>query len=147
MRGESGEIAGKVYGERGPGVKRLPALTACLPGDMYAREEYMCDKRKYIAEQARIFKALGHPSRLLMVDALRQRELCVGELQALVGHDMSTVSKHLSILRDAGIVSARRQGASMRYRLTLCCLDAFLSCTGELLHRRIHAQMDVLAGR
>lgn len=55
--------------------------------------------REYIAEQAKIFKALGHPSRLLMVDALRSGEKCVCDLQTLVGDDMSTVSKHLSILR------------------------------------------------
>lgn len=44
-------------------------------------------RKRYIAAQARIFKALGHPSRLLHVDALREGEKCVCELQALVGDD------------------------------------------------------------
>lgn len=62
--------------------------------------------RERIAAQARIFKALGHPSRLLIADALRSGEKCVGDLQALVGGDISTVSRHLSVLREAGIVTS-----------------------------------------
>ena len=99
---------------------------------------------RYIAAQARIFKALGHPSRLLMVDALREGEKCVCELQALVGDDMSTISKHLAVLREAGVVSAENRGTSIYYRLTLCCLDTFLQCTGELVERRALSQMEML---
>ena len=99
-------------------------------------------RKRYIAAQARIFKALGHPSRLLMVDALREGEKCVCELQALVGDDMSTISKHLAVLREAGVVSAEKRGTSIYYRLTLCCLDTFLQCTGELVERL--SQMEML---
>ena len=101
-------------------------------------------RKRYIAAQARIFKALGHPSRLLMVDALREGEKCVCELQALVGDDMSTISKHLAVLREAGVVSAEKRGTSTYYRLTLCCLDTFLQCTGELVKRRALSQMEML---
>ncbi|WP_291446994.1 helix-turn-helix transcriptional regulator [Desulfovibrio sp.] len=103
------------------------------------------DKHKrYIAAQARIFKALGHPSRLLMVDALRDGEKCVCDLQTLVGDDMSTVSKHLSVLREAGVVSSEKRGTNIYYRLALCCLETFLSCTGEIVEKRILSQMDML---
>lgn len=101
-------------------------------------------RKRYIAAQARIFKALGHPSRLLMVDVLREGEKCVCELQALVGDDMSTISKHLAVLREAGVVSAEKRGTSIYYRLTLCCLDTFLQCTGELVERRALSQMEML---
>ena len=101
-------------------------------------------RKRYIAAQARIFKALGHPSRLLMVDALREGEKCVCELQALVGDDMSTISKHLAVLREAGVVSAVKRGTSIYYRLTLWCLDTFLQCTGELVERRALSQMEML---
>ena len=101
-------------------------------------------RKRYIAAQARIFKALGHPSRLLMVDALREGEKCVCELQALVGDDMSTISKHLAVLREAGVVSPEKRGTSIYYRLTLCCLDTFLQCTGELVERRALSQMEML---
>lgn len=103
------------------------------------------DKHKrYIAAQARIFKALGHPSRLLMVDALRDGEKCVCDLQTLVGDDMSTVSKHLSVLREAGVVASEKRGTNIYYRLAICCLETFLSCTGELVEKRVLAQMDML---
>ncbi len=100
--------------------------------------------RQFLAEQAKIFKALGHPSRLLMVDALRQGEKCVCDLQALVGDDMSTVSKHLSVLREAGVVTSERRGTNIYYRLALCCLDTFLTCTGKLIEQRIAAQLPLL---
>ena len=57
--------------------------------------------------RAQVFKALAHPSRLLIVDELMQSERCVCELTALVGSDMSTVSKHLSVLKAAGVVAGR----------------------------------------
>jgi len=101
----------------------------------------MQHNKEFIAAQARIFKALGHPSRLLMVDALRDGEKCVCDLQALVGDDMSTISKHLAVLRDAGVVTRRKQG------LALCCLDQFLTCTGQLLEKRILSQMDMLRNK
>ena len=107
----------------------------------------MLHNKQYIAEQAKIFKALGHPSRLLMVDALREGEKCVCDLQVLVGDDLSTVSKHLSVLREAGIVSSDKRGTNIYYKLSLCCLDTFLSCTGEIVKKRVLSQMEMLNSR
>lgn len=90
-----------------------------------------------IAVQAKIFKALGHPSRLLMVDALRSGEKCVCDLQALVGADISTVSRHLGVLREAGIVDSDKRGTSMYYRLIMPCVDTFMACTGGVACSRI----------
>ena len=66
-------------------------------------------KRHYEA-RARIAKALSHPSRLLMLDALAEGEMCVCDLTELVGADQSTVSKHLAVLKQAGIVEDRKKG-------------------------------------
>lgn len=107
----------------------------------------MIHNKQYIAEQAKIFKALGHPSRLLMVDALRDGEKCVCDLQALVGDDMSTVSKHLSVLREAGIVSTEKRGTNIYYQLSLHCLETFLTCTGRLVEKRVLSQMAMLNAR
>ncbi len=60
--------------------------------------------------RARIAKALAHPSRLLMLEALENREQCVCELTELVGADQSTVSKHLAVLKQAGLVEDRKDG-------------------------------------
>ncbi len=98
-----------------------------------------------IQEQAKIFKALGHPSRLLMVDALQKGALCVCDLQTIVGDDMSTVSRHLAVLREAGVVSSRKEGTTIYYSLELCCLSKFLNCTRDHVARRIEAQFKILS--
>ena len=100
-----------------------------------------------IGAQAKIFKALGHPSRLLMVDALRGGEKCVCELRELVGDDMSTVSRHLAVLREAGVVTSEKRGTSIYYALKLSCLGSFLECTAHAVARRASEQLDMLAER
>ncbi len=61
-------------------------------------------------ERAKVIKAMAHPSRLMMIDELSRGERCVCHLQELVGADMSTVSKHLGVLKKAGIVEDERRG-------------------------------------
>ena len=85
----------------------------------------MKPNQRYIAAQAKIFKALGHTSRLTMVTALQESEKCVCELQQVVGCDMSTISKHLAVLKEAGIVSTEKRGTSVYYKLTMACLNSF----------------------
>lgn len=104
----------------------------------------MSADRKYIAEQARIFKALGHPSRLLMVMAMRDGEKCVCELRELVGDDLSTVSKHLSILREAGVVASEKRGTNIYCRLKFPCLGNFLACTENIIERNVMEKMEIL---
>ena len=103
--------------------------------------------RRVIGEQAKIFKALGHPSRLLMVEALRDGEKCVCELRALVGDDMSTISRHLAVLREAGVVTWEKRGTSIYYGLKLACLGRFLECTAQAVAQRATEQLDMLAER
>ena len=62
-------------------------------------------------------KALGHPSRLRMIEALSERERCVGDLTKLVGVDVSTVSKHLALMKTAGVVVSEKRGLHIFYRL------------------------------
>lgn len=91
---------------------------------------------RYIDEQAKIFKALGHPSRLLMAEALTRGPLCVCELQQLVGGDMSTISRHLTVLKSAGIVADEKRGLNVYYSLKLTCLNQFLSATAASLAKQ-----------
>ena len=79
-----------------------------------------------------VFKALSNPNRLLIVDALADGERCVADLTSLVELDMSTVSNHLSVLRNVGIVEDDRRGTQVFYALRkpcllniFCCLDEF----------------------
>ena len=90
--------------------------------------------REDYRQQARIHKALSNEARLMIVDWLRDCECSVGELVSAVELDMSTVSKHLSVLLAAGIVDNRKEGNIVRYRLlTPCVLDMF-TCTNEVLN-------------
>lgn len=84
--------------------------------------------RHYFEAHAAVLKALAHPSRLFMVDELSRGERCVCELTAMVGADISTVSKHLSVLKQAGIVSDRKEGLQVFYRLRFKCVLKFLDC-------------------
>ncbi|GJM25801.1 MAG: hypothetical protein DHS20C16_22160 [Phycisphaerae bacterium] len=90
--------------------------------------------------RARIAKALAHPSRLVMLDALTDCELCVCDLTELVGADQSTVSKHLSVLKHAGIVSARKEGTMTFYRVKVSCLGGFWKCLESVLKENLRAQ-------
>ena len=82
--------------------------------------------------QAQVFKALAHPGRLLMLDELSRGERCVCELAALVGSEMPTVSRHLSQLRNAGIVEDEKRGAQVFYRLVTPCVMNFFGCVASV---------------
>ncbi len=88
---------------------------------------------KQYEARAKIAKAMAHPSRLLMLDLLRDREMCVNELTEQVGADQSTVSKHLAILRETGLLDVRKEGAMSFYRVSCVCLDGFFSCMETVL--------------
>lgn len=90
------------------------------------------DRTKYEA-RARIAKSLAHPSRLLIVDLLQRREMTVTELTEAVDADQSTVSKHLALLRSAGVVAVRKEGTASFYRVSCGCLDGFFECLERVL--------------
>lgn len=75
-----------------------------------------------------VFKALAHPTRLYIVLRLSEGEARVGDLTKEVGADVSTVSKHLAVLRDVGLVADRREGQSILYSLACDCVLDFLHC-------------------
>jgi len=83
--------------------------------------------------KATIIKAMAHPSRLMMIDALAEGEKCVCDLQRLVGSDLSTVSKHLSVMKNAGIVTDRKEGLQVFYRLRVPCVCRFFECVEAVL--------------
>jgi ArsR family transcriptional regulator len=90
-------------------------------------------KLKRFEARARIMKALAHPTRLFIVDQLAAHEYCVNELTAMIGCDMSTMSKHLSILRNAGVVVDEKRGACIYFTLRCTCIVNFFTCTDKVL--------------
>ncbi|MGD2109608.1 MAG: metalloregulator ArsR/SmtB family transcription factor [Phycisphaerae bacterium] len=101
----------------------------------------MKPKTKQLYEaRAKVAKALAHPSRQLMLDALAESERCVADLTELVGVDQSTVSKHLGVLKNAGIVDDRKEGSMTFYRLKIKCLRGFWSCVESVLKQNLDEQ-------
>lgn len=101
------------------------------------------DRRAY-GERAKIIKALAHPSRLIMVDALVEGEKCVCELTDLVGSDMSTVSKHLTLMKEAGIVEDRKVGQQVFYSLRCPCIVSFFGCVEAVMKSNAKEKMELV---
>ena len=86
-----------------------------------------------IDRRVAIIKALAHPSRLVIAEALQSGEKCVADLRELVGADLSTVSKHLTVMREAGLLEMEKRGLNVFYRLTCPCLLSFFDCVDSLV--------------
>jgi ArsR family transcriptional regulator len=90
--------------------------------------------------RARVLKALAHPTRLFIVEELSHGARCVCELTEMVGADMSTVSKHLAILRSARIVVDAKRGNQVFYALRCPCVTDFFGCVEGVLKARAAEQ-------
>lgn len=101
------------------------------------------------ALKADLFKVLGHPVRVRIIELLRDGERTVGSLQGSLGLDSSGTSQHLAALRKQGLVVGRREGASVHYRVTDRAVFDLLEVARGLLARALadrRAAMDELAG-
>ncbi len=122
---------------------KLGQQLAIMPNGQASPPEVTMDEptqRRY-ESRARVFKALGHPTRLFMADELARGERCVCELTALVGADISTVSKHLAILRGVGIVGQEKRGNQVFYSLRLPCIVGFFECVETVIREQAKRQM------
>ena len=100
---------------------------------------------KYEA-RAKIIKALAHPARLFIVDELSNSgERCVCELTEMIGSDMSTVSRHLAVLKGAGLVEDDKRGQMVYYRLRVKCILNFFECVESVMACNAKSQQDLLA--
>ena len=75
-----------------------------------------------------VFKALGHEDRLRILDELADGERCVCDLVKSVGSSWSTVSRHLSVLKEAEVIADEKRGLQVFYRLVLPCVPSFMDC-------------------
>jgi ArsR family transcriptional regulator len=89
-----------------------------------------------IQRKAEIFKALGHPTRLQIVEKLADGELCVCHILEMFDVDMSTLSRHLSVRKNGGAVVDERRGKSILYTLKCPCLMDMIECMENVLIER-----------
>ncbi len=94
--------------------------------------------------RAKIIKSLAHPTRLFIVNELAEGEKCVCELTEMIGADISTVSKHLSILKNAGVLKVRKDGTQMFYQLKTPCILNFFQCVERVLKETQKEHMEIL---
>jgi DNA-binding transcriptional ArsR family regulator len=95
--------------------------------------------------KAEFFKALGHPVRLAILDALREGEKSVGRLAEELELEQPSVSQQLSILRQRGFVEARKEGTSVHYRAADPDVYAFLDLGRAIFERQLKTQSDLLS--
>ncbi len=94
--------------------------------------------------RSKIIKALSHPVRLMIVDALKDQEMPFSKINEFFESDKSTVSKHLLVLKEAGIVSSRKSGLDMIYKLEVPCVIDFFSCVTAVIENTVKKQQACL---
>lgn len=97
-----------------------------------------------LQKRADIIKAMAHPTRLFIVDELSRSERCVQNLTKMIGADISTVSKHLAILKNAGIVKCEKRGLQVFYVLKCPCILSFFDCVEKVLKNEVDEQAKCL---
>ena len=93
-------------------------------------------KQLLFQKQAEIAKAVAHPLRIGIVDFLRDGEQCVCDIAEHVGSERSNVSRHLSVMVNAGILDYRKQGLKVIYALKTPCILDFFSCVVGVLKQQ-----------
>jgi ArsR family transcriptional regulator len=86
------------------------------------------ENKRRLEELSGVFKALSHPTRLWIVEQLFEHEKCVCEFVDVLKLDFSTVSKHLSILKQAHVIEDDKRGKNVYYKLRSTCIPTIVSC-------------------
>lgn len=95
--------------------------------------------------QAEIAKAVAHPLRIAVIDFLKEGEKCVCDIAEHVGSERSNVSRHLSVMVRAGVLSCRKEGLKVFYDLRTPCVVDFLTCAARLLRQQAKDNEELLA--
>ena len=87
-------------------------------------------------KQAEIAKAIAHPLRIAIVNFLKDGEQCVCDIAEHIGSERSNVSRHLSVMVNAGLLEYRKEGLKVIYRLKCACIIDFFSCVSRVLKQQ-----------
>ena len=101
-------------------------------------------EKKLYAMKAEVIAAAGHPIRLAMIDFLKEGEQCVCDIAEHVDAERSNTSRHLAVLRKAGVVEQRKDGLKMIYSLKTPCILNFIECVEGVLRQRAKEASAVL---
>lgn len=95
-------------------------------------------------KQAAIAKAIAHPVRVAALEYVKDGEQCVCDIAAAVGTERSNLSKHLSVMVNAGVLTSRKDGLKVMYRLKTPCVGRFLDCLKECLREQAAEEQQML---
>lgn len=104
----------------------------------------MAGKELVFKIKADFLKCLAHPARLAVIEYLRTREASVGQIVSALRLEQSGLSKHLSILRQAGIVASRQQGVTVYYSIRDRDIYRVLRPIAEILRKKLRESQSVL---
>ena len=99
----------------------------------------------HVQMKADLFKAMGNPVRIRVLELLSEREWSVGEMLGELGAGASGLSQHLSVLRVVGLVQARREASTVYYSLTTPRVGDLLAVARTLRSDLLALQMEVLS--
>lgn len=91
--------------------------------------------KKY-KKRSEVLKALAHPTRLFVIDFLSDGEKCVCEIVEQVGVDTSTISKHLSIMKNAGLIEDEKRGLNVFYKTACPCISNLFTCLESVSNKK-----------
>ncbi len=94
-------------------------------------------KQKLFERQAEIANAIAHPLRIAIIDFLKDGEQCVCDIASAVGSERSNVSRHLSVMVNAGILEYRKEGLKVIYKLKCLCILDFFACARGVLKQQV----------
>ncbi len=94
--------------------------------------------------RSKIIKAMAHPTRLMIIEALNEGDKLFSQLFVFFEYDKSTISKHLLVLKNAGIISGKKKGLDVLYRLETKCIMKFLNCINDVINVSIKKQKSCL---
>jgi len=95
--------------------------------------------------QADVLQAVAHPIRVAIADHLAHGERCVHDIAKHVGANRSNISRHLALMRKAGVVDSRKDGLMVYYWLRTPCILNFLRCASTVLRHNLAEDNKVLA--
>jgi len=117
--------------------KQMPNFTSEVIVSRYLKS------KKILCHKAKIFKALSHPTRLYMVEELIKGEKCVCEFVDEIKADFSTISKHLSVLKEAEIIKSEKRKNWVYYHISMTCTSRCINSLEDSLKENAEITADL----
>ena len=117
-----------------------------IPADRRAETDGTELDQALFEMQAELCRTMGNAYRLMILHVLRSGERCVGDLSGLMGLTQPAISQHLAVMRKAGVVTTRRQGQNVFYRLADPQISTACDLMRGILERRVHSRSSLLNG-